>query len=123
MITCRVEFRAIQPREGLVPATLVYDPADPAFIRMDLHGAETVSWLVGRDLLHAGLNGSAGLADVQIVSLAGRTLITLSSPSGQVILQAPTRRLVEVLEASWALIPAGEEWALLVDGILAEVMS
>ena len=119
VIVASVVFEAIRPRKDTIPATLIYSPDDPAVVRMDLHGDdETVTWGVGRDLLYHGLHGSAGSGDVRVVSLAGRTWITLSSPSGRLVMWAPTGVLAEMVEASWVLVPRDTEWALTVDAIL-----
>ena len=121
MIVADVVFEAIRPRKDTIPATLIYGQDDPAVVRMDLHGDKTVTWRIGRDLLYHGLHGSAGLGDVRVVSLAGRTWIDLSSPSGRLVMWAPTGVLAEVVEASWVLVSRGAEWALTVDAILASL--
>ncbi|MFG3204052.1 SsgA family sporulation/cell division regulator [Streptomyces sp. NPDC048192] len=98
---------------------LRYEPADPYVVRAAffVHSDEPVEWILGRDLLADGLEGSAGHADVRIWSAAGRgdksIYIALGSSGGTALLEVPVRDLASFLEDTEALVPRGTESGLI----------
>jgi hypothetical protein len=68
-------------------------------------GATEITWLIGRDLLAAGVHGPAGLGDVSILpdlhSGAHRELV-LSSPSGRRGFRFPVAAVVAFLDRTRA---------------------
>jgi hypothetical protein len=87
------------PVRGLLRWTST-DPHTVALVFRPGAGSE-VTWLVGRDLLAAGVAGPAGLGDVSILpdlhSSAHRELV-LSSPSGRRAFRFPVAALVAFLD-------------------------
>ena len=98
-----------------VPATLTYTAADPyaitAVFEAGDHGA--VTWVFARDLLAAGLDRPTGEGDVAVwPSLdAGMHVVcvSLSSPAGHALFEAPRAELAEFLAQTEALVAIGSE--------------
>ncbi|WP_432074127.1 SsgA family sporulation/cell division regulator [Streptomyces wuyuanensis] len=98
---------------------LRYEPADPYVVRAAffVDCDEPVEWVLGRDLLADGLEGSAGHADVRIWSAAGRgdesIYIALESPAGTALLEVPVQDISSFLQDTQALVPRGTESGLI----------
>jgi hypothetical protein len=98
---------------------LRYEPADPYVVRAAffVDCGEPVEWVLGRDLLAGGLEGSAGHADVRIWSAAGRgdesIYIALGSSAGTALLEVPVQDISSFLEDTEALVPRGTEAGLI----------
>jgi hypothetical protein len=98
-----------------LPAVLGYDPADPWAVEVTFGGsADTVRWLIGRDLLLQGMTDPAGEGDVQLapsIDECGRAAVVLElrSPHGHLVTQLPTRDLGSFLARTLALVPEGTE--------------
>lgn len=98
---------------------LRYEPADPYVVRAAffVHSDEPVEWVLGRDLLADGLEGSAGYADVRIWSAAGRgdeaIYIALGSSAGTALLEVPVQDISSFLQDTQALVPRGTESGLI----------
>ncbi|MFF3920728.1 SsgA family sporulation/cell division regulator, partial [Streptomyces sp. NPDC001852] len=94
---------------------LRYEPADPYVVRAAffVHSDEPVEWVLGRDLLADGLEGSAGYADVRIWSAADRgdptMYIALRSRAGTALVEVPLHDVKTFLERTEALVPRGTE--------------
>ncbi|MFI5584564.1 SsgA family sporulation/cell division regulator [Amycolatopsis sp. NPDC051758] len=89
-----------------------YTTADPWAVVLQLNG---VRWLFARDLLRAGLTEPAGDGDVEVMPDTGGNPgllnVRLSSPSGSVRLPVARGTVTSLLEAAYALVPAGCEAA------------
>ncbi|MFF3920683.1 SsgA family sporulation/cell division regulator, partial [Streptomyces sp. NPDC001852] len=98
---------------------LRYEPADPYVVRAAffVHSDEPVEWVLGRDLLADGLEGSAGYADIRIWSAAGRgdesIYIALGSSGGTALLEVPVQDISSFLQDTQALVPRGTESGLI----------
>ena len=93
---------------------LSYKAADPYAVTAVFEPAEgyQVSWLLSRDLLAEGLHSHAGEGDIRVAPATPdgeQVNILLSSPDGQAWLMAFGKDIADFLEASYALVPAGEE--------------
>lgn len=127
-----------------VPATLVYETTDPFAVRVRFGGrggradavADTtaarvapvpgdddgVEWMLGRDLLHAGLSHPAGGGDVRL--WPARTAVDvlfleLRAPSGHALFELTRSVVADFLRDTERLVPRGSESELLqVDGEL-----
>ncbi|MGW3447678.1 SsgA family sporulation/cell division regulator [Streptomyces sp. NPDC001076] len=94
---------------------LRYEPTDPYVVRavFFVDCVEPVEWVLGRDLLADGLEGSAGCADVRIWSAAGRgdqsMYMALGSCAGTALLEIPVPDLTSFLQNTEALVPRGTE--------------
>src|SRR5690348_4994040 len=69
-VSAELGLRLIVPQQTIVPlvASLFYSGDDPYAIRIAFHVGldEPVEWIFARDLLAEGVNGRAGLGDVQV---------------------------------------------------------
>jgi hypothetical protein len=96
-------------------AELSYDHGDPYAIRVAFHtgGADVVEWTFARALLTDGVTHPVGEGDVQVwpSHSGGRPVVclSLSSPSGRALFEAPLAELVEFLTKSYAVVPTGSE--------------
>ncbi|WP_306193118.1 SsgA family sporulation/cell division regulator [Streptomyces sp. MK5] len=98
---------------------LRYEDADPYvvpatfFVDCD----EPVEWVLGRDLLADGLEGSAGHADVRIWSATGRgdqsIYIALGSSAGTAFLEVPVQDISSFLQDTQVLVLRGTESGLI----------
>jgi len=115
-VTCELRLRLLVSGDAAlpVPAALRYDVADPYAVHATFHAAgDTVEWVFARELLAAGLQGTAGLGDVRVWPSTDAGLdvvfVSLSSPEGQALLEAPARALAGFLERTHRAVPAGAE--------------
>jgi hypothetical protein len=96
-------------------AELRYDKSDPyAVAACFLAGETQVQWVFARDLLKAGIHQPTGDGDVHIwpcLDSLGHaaTIIELSSPDGEALIQARTDELYEFLAEAEALVRSGTE--------------
>ncbi|KQS59627.1 sporulation protein SsgA [Geodermatophilus sp. Leaf369] len=118
--TTRTTLHLVGPRSWTeVPATLVYDPADPFAVRVRFGGrpgedggVDGVEWLLGRDLVHAGLSRPAGDGDVRL--WPARTAVDvlfleLRAPSGHALFELSRSVVADFLRATERLVPRGAE--------------
>ncbi len=109
-----------------VPATLVYDVADPFAVRVRFgddgrdeyeDGADGVEdggveWLLSRDLLRAGLTAPAGEGDVRLWPARGGldvVFLQLRAPSGEALFEVSGAVVGEFLRETEMLVPQGAE--------------
>jgi hypothetical protein len=129
-----LDVRLVVPGNASValPVTLRYDSADPyavhALFRTG-HG-DGVAWVFARDTLASGVGTPTGEGDVRVwpggVSSDGDEVvhISLSSPDGHALLEAPVAALTAFLMRTYALVPQGGESAHLdVDSALAALLA
>lgn len=116
-VTAEIELRLIVPGSPSLPvvADVTYDHADPYAVRVAFHtgGADVVEWTFARGLLTDGVTHPVGEGDVQVwpSHSNGRPVvcISLSSPSGRAMFEAPLTPLVEFLTRTYAVVPTGSE--------------
>jgi len=116
-VTAELELRLVVPGSPSLPvvADLGYDLADPYAVRVAFHtgGPEVVEWTFARALLTDGVTHPVGEGDVQVwpSHSGGRPVvcISLSSPSGRAMFEAPLSQLVEFLTKTYAVVPTGAE--------------
>jgi Streptomyces sporulation and cell division protein, SsgA len=98
-----------------VHADLSYAPSDPYAVRVAFHtgSTEIVEWTFARSLLTDGVTHPVGDGDVQVwpANTAGQPMVclSLSSPSGRALFEAPLPRVVQFLTQTYALVPTGCE--------------
>jgi hypothetical protein len=96
-------------------AELRYDKSDPyAVAACFLAGESQVQWVFARDLLKRGIHQPTGDGDVHIwpcLDTLGHaaTIIELSSPDGEALIQARTDELYDFLAEAEALVRSGTE--------------
>jgi hypothetical protein len=121
-------LQLIGPRSWTdVPALLCYDPADPYAVRIcfgevgasaEAGGVDEdgITWLVGRDLLRAGLERPAGEGDVRIWPAQGATdvlFLHLQAPSGEALFEVSRATVAGFLRHTDGMVAPGSETALL----------
>jgi hypothetical protein len=96
-------------------AELTYDHGDPYAVKVAFHtgGSDIVEWTFARALLTDGVTHPVGEGDVQVwpSHSGGRPVVclSLSSPSGRALFEAPLAELVEFLTKTYAVVPTGSE--------------
>jgi hypothetical protein len=116
-VTCEVSMRLVisSSSSAPVPAKLRYRRSDPYAIEAWFRTGpnEHVHWVFSRELLTAGLRTSTGVMDVKIrpaVSVGTEIVfITLQSPEGTALLEAPRAALQKFLRRTNDLVAPGDE--------------
>jgi hypothetical protein len=115
-----------------VPAVLSYEVGDPFAVRIAFGEAgeaseDGITWLVGRELLAAGLERPVGDGDVRLwpARTDGDVLyLHLRAPSGEALFELSRATVSAFLQRTEALVPPGQETAALdVDEELALLLS
>ena len=133
--SCPLTLQLIGPHSWTdVPAVLAYRADDPFTVRItfgdtgagrDADGG--VVWLVGRELLQAGLHRPAGDGDVRVWPAAATTdvlFLHLRAPSGEALFELSRATLTAFLRETEALVPTGTEATVLdMDDELAALLS
>jgi len=117
MVSTEIELKLVvsDGPDRPVNAELTYSPADPYAVRVGFHtgGTEVVEWTFARSLLTDGVTHPVGDGDVQVWPASGTSqpvvCISLSSPSGRALFEAPLTRVVEFLTKTYTLVPTGSE--------------
>ena len=143
-ISAELGLGLVGPERTIVPLTagLSYRSADPYAVRMafDIGTDKPVEWILGRDLLAAGLHASEGLGDVRVwpsaascdpdvVAIGGGTgsailNIAMSSPYGQAQFEVSAKAIEDFLQRTYQLVAIGQESAYLdFDAELTELLS
>jgi hypothetical protein len=131
-ITRALNFELIGADGAAVPlaAELRYDELDPFAVSACFRSGDShVRWVFARDLLAVGTYDPSGDGDVHIypsLDSLGRavTLIELSSPDGEAIIQARTDELSDFLARTEAMVPTGSESTHInLDSVLAQILA
>jgi Streptomyces sporulation and cell division protein, SsgA len=131
-ITRALTFELIGADGTVVPlvAELRYDEHDPYAVSACFRSGEThVRWVFARDLLAVGTYDPSGDGDIHIypsLDASGRavTIIELSSPDGEAIMQARTDELRDFLARTEAMVATGSESSHVdVDVVLAQILT
>ena len=111
-------------------AELRYDKKDPYAVAACFRtGVTEVRWVFARDLLAAGLYEPTGDGDVHVwpcLDARGRavTIIELSSPDGEALMQARSDEVCEFLSHTEQIVPRGTEAGLMdVETALDKILS
>lgn len=125
--TTAVQIATVDAEEDHhLSAEFNYNPADPWAVTMTLSTlAGPVEWTFARDLLIEGQYEPTGDGDVHVwpcLSACGEAvvIVELDSPSGESLLQFPTRAVQDFVLASLETVPQGAE-AADVDSWLVEL--
>jgi hypothetical protein len=129
-VVVSVPFISGEAHSEFLEGELVFDPADPYAISMNLEARSgTVTWTFARELLDQGLYSPSGDGDVQVwpcLSGAGDAvvIIELCSPDGTALLQAPSRTVHDFVARTLDIVPAGQESAhLALDTLIAQLLN
>lgn len=113
--------------ELALTGTLSYDQNDPFAVSLRLvHGRQDVRWTFARDLLAGGLYEPTGEGDVHVWPCLSRdgssvVMIELSSPDGELLVEASSRQVSAFIDEVEQVVPAGTEQVdvdALIEGIL-----
>ncbi|MER8005759.1 SsgA family sporulation/cell division regulator [Streptomyces sp. NPDC094149] len=106
----------LSPDRGIpVPARLSYRTDDPYAVHVAFHinSEHPVEWTFSRELLVEGVFRPCGQGDVRVwpTKTEGRAvvLMTLSSPDGEALLEAPAAQVSAWLERTLRVVPPGTE--------------
>jgi hypothetical protein len=131
-VTRALTFELIGADGAVIPlaAELRYDAHDPYAVTACFRSGETyVQWVFARDLLAVGTCDPSGDGDIHIypsldASGGAVTIIELSSPDGEAIIQARTDELRDFLGRTEAMVARGDESAHLdVESVLAQILA
>lgn len=113
-----VALRLMVPEDDgmLLRATLRFDPADPFAVEATFKaGDESISWVLGREVLMGGLLAETGVGDVRVWPTEWHdgdpdmVLIELSSPDGRATLAMDAADLAAFLQRTFEVVPQGHE--------------
>ncbi|MDX2407367.1 SsgA family sporulation/cell division regulator [Streptomyces microflavus] len=116
-VACETILRLVVPDAPPlpVPAEFRYRTTDPYAVEAIFHTgqSEHPTWVLGREIITAGMRTHAGAGDVKVwpsMSSGTKTIcISLSSPEGTALLEAPRAALQSFLRRTNQLIPPGTE--------------
>lgn len=116
-VATELELRLVVPGSMSlsVRAGLCYETADPYAVHVTFHTGSpgAVRWTFARQLLTDGVTIRSGEGDVSVwpARSGGRPVVCLSlrSPSGAALFEAPLDSLVEFLTNTYAVVPTGSE--------------
>lgn len=98
----------------LLTATLRYELADPYAVEATFRaGDESISWVLGRDLLSDGLLRASGEGDVRVWPTVDDgtdvVMLQLTSPDGCALLAVGAEGLQAFLQRTYNAVPLGYE--------------
>ena len=110
-------FTVLHGQPAPVVTRWTYSTADPFAVILGVRGRRDrfVEWLVARDLVIESLAGPVGCGDIRMSPqhVQGYDVIEIEirSTDGRAVLEVDQELLQQFLDASLALVPAGEEAA------------
>jgi hypothetical protein len=109
-----LEFTLVPFEHDRMEVELRYDTTDPYAVLalFEPAAADPVSWIFSRELLASGMGEPVGAGDVRIepaVFDSESTCLVLVSPSGTARLELSSKQLTAFLDATYAVVPTGEE--------------
>lgn len=117
-ISAAFELHLVVPGSDSLPVDvqLRYETTDPYAVHVGFHtgGDDVVEWTFARQLLTDGVTHSVGEGDVQVwpepATDDGQLVcLSLTSPSGTALFEAPLSKIVEFLTQTYTAIPTGSE--------------
>ena len=115
-----LHFLSAPPEDSTVECAFRYGADDPLAVHLELRvsAGTPITWVVGRDVLSAGVKGLSGDGDFKVwpsraQSDAPLLYLRLERPRGRATFAADLTEVHRWLEHTYELVPAGEEDALL----------
>jgi hypothetical protein len=131
--SCPLTLQLIGSRSSSeVLALFSYDARDPYAVRITFGSPrvdfeDAVTWLIGRELLRAGLDRVTGDGDVRVGPTAARSdvlFLQLRAPSGEALMELSRTGLAAFIRGSETFVPFGAEGAAIdLDEELAVIVS
>lgn len=115
-------------RSVTVLALLDYAAHEPFSVRATFRTSEgDVNWVFARDLLAEGLRKPAGDGDIAVWPSKNASgdifCLSLSSPNGQALMEAPRDAIEEFLMRTYTVVPAGSESGMIdIDGLIDRLL-
>jgi hypothetical protein len=118
--SCPLTLQLISSRSSSeVSALFSYDARDPYAVRITFGSPavdfeDAVTWLIGRELLRAGLDQPTGDGDVRVGPTEPRSevlFLHLRAPSGEALMELSRTALAEFVSCTETLVPFGAEGA------------
>jgi hypothetical protein len=114
-----------------VPALFSYDARDPYAVRITFGsargGKDAVTWLIGRELLRAGLDQPTGEGDVRVGPTEASSdvlFLHLRAPCGEALMELSRTALAAFVRGTETLVPFGAEGAAVdLDEALAALLA
>lgn len=120
IVTTEMDLKLVLTAERSVSvlALLDYAAHEPYSVRATFRTSEgDVNWVFARELIAEGLRKPAGDGDIAMwpSKTDGREVlcISLSSPSGQALMEAPREAIEDFLARSYTVVPVGSESSLI----------
>lgn len=120
IVTSQMNLRLVLTAERSVSvlALLDYAAHEPYSVRATFRTSDgDVNWVFARDLLAEGLRKPTGDGDIAVwpSKTDGRDVLclSLSSPSGQALMEAPRDEIEDFLTRTYTVVPAGSESAMI----------
>src|SRR3954454_3348570 len=130
--SCPLTLQLISSRSSSeVLALFSYDARDPYAVRITFGSPrvdfeDAVTWLIGRELLRAGLDRVTGDGDVRVGPTAARSdvlFLQLRAPSGEALMELSRTALAAFVRGTETLVPFGAEGAAIDLDELAVLLS
>lgn len=130
IVTADITLNLVMGAEYGVPvrAEFRYIADHPYSITAHFHtGSESVEWVFARDLLLDGLHHPTGDGDITCwpATVRGERVLCLSlvSPTGQALLEAPAETVDGFLQRCVQVVPLGAEGDFLdIDGLITDLL-
>jgi hypothetical protein len=130
VITTEMDLKLVitAERSVTVPALLDYAAHEPYSVRATFRTSEgDVNWVFARDLLADGLRKPVGDGDIAVwpSKTEGRDVmcLSLSSPSGQALMEASREEIENFLARTYTIVAAGSEGAMLdIDNLIDRLL-
>ncbi len=120
IVTTAMDFKLVltAERSVSVPALFDYAAHEPFSVRATFRTSEgDVNWVFARELLAGGLRKPTGEGDIAVWPSKSNghdvLCLSLSSPSGQALMEAPFEEVEDFLARAFTVVPAGSEGAML----------
>ncbi len=132
IVTTEINLKLVltADRSVTVLALMDYAAHEPYSVRATFRTSEgDVNWVFARDLLAEGLRKPAGVGDIAVWPSRNSSgdvfCLSLSSPSGQALMEAPRSEVEGFLARTYTVVPAGSEGGMididsLIDRLLEE---
>lgn len=127
IVSSQMNLRLVLTAERSVSVLAILDYAahEPYSVRATFRTSDgDVNWVFARDLLAEGLRKPAGDGDIAVWPSKSDDIdvlcLSLSSPSGQALMEAPRAEVEDFLTRTYTVVPAGSESSLLDMDLLIE---
>lgn len=120
IVTTEMDLKLVLTAERSVSvlALMDYSAHEPYSVRATFRTSDgDVNWVFAREILSEGLRKPAGDGDIAVWPSRSHDTdvmcISLSSPSGQALMEAPRAEIEDFLMRTYTVVPAGSESAML----------